>query len=355
MRSFSRLSLLLIVAVLALAPVFTVSAQGGDCPPGWSADDCALNAAADAKAEGIMSFRMESWSVSLVVTGAPDGDLNVQVSGDGAIDATSVVPDEANPLSVLDGLTMIMAMEASMAQGASSTSGALEIRIVDGMGYINGVQTTQGTWWGMDLGRILAAAMAAQSDDGGELPIDPSTVAELASNPMIAGLLGGLAQAPGFITGEGADGPTIDGQATRALTTRVNLSALLQFLSSPETSQQLTQMLGQEGAMVMMLVPMFQPILDATTIVGTRYVSPADQMPRGIMFEFATQIDPNLLAGLTGGRPDPNARPISINLMFEVRLAAINQPVTVEAPADATDQTDMILRILESGMDGFGF
>lgn len=337
MKSLFRLGvLLLMVGVFALAPAFGVSAQDG-CLPGLSADDCALAAAADANVANIKSFQIESFSFNLSVAGAPEGDMAIAVTGAGTIDATAMNPNVSDPAAALAGLLMQLTMNASLT-GAEAQQGALEFRIVDGNLYI--LSSDAGEQWLMlNLPQLIQAGM-----QGGNLPIDPSMIAGAAGSvdpAQLAALGSAFEQVPNLVTGSAADGPSVDNVATRALTANIDLKPLGEFLATPQAAQAL-QALGDEAASLAMLGPMFQPIFDTTTIQATRYIGVSDQMPHGLSINFATTLDPQTMAMLSGEAPAAGAKPISISMQFDVRLAQINQAQPVEVPANAMDMTQML-------------
>ncbi|MCC7207837.1 MAG: hypothetical protein IT323_11055 [Anaerolineae bacterium] len=337
MKSLFRLGvLLLLVGVFALAPAFSVSAQDG-CLPGLSADDCALAAAADANVANIKSFQIESFSFNLSVAGAPEGDMAIAVTGAGTVDATAMNPNVSDPASALAGLLMQLTMNASLT-GPEAQQGALEFRIVDGDLYI--LSSDAGEQWLMlNLPQLIQAGM-----QGGNLPIDPSRIAGAAGSvdpAQLAALGSAFEQVPNLVTGSAADDPSVDNVATRALTANIDLKPLGEFLATPQAAQAL-QALGDEAASLAMLGPMFQPIFDTTTIQATRYIGVSDQMPHGLSINFATTLDPQTMAMLTGEAPAAGTNPISISMQFDIRLAQINQAQPVEAPANAMDMTQMI-------------
>lgn len=338
MKSVFRLGvLLLMVSVFALAPAFSAKAQGG-CLSGLSADDCALAAAADANIANIKSFQIESFTFNLTVAGAPEGDTAIAVTGSGTIDATAMNPNVSDPAAALAGLIAQLTMNASIT-GTSPQQGTAEFRIVDGDLYLN-VSGAGEQWLKLNLPQLIQAGM-----QGGNLPIDPSMIAGAAGSvdpAQLAALGSAFEQVPNLVTGAAADGPTVDNVQTRAVTANVDLKPLGQFLSTPQATQALQAALGQQAASVAMLAPMLQPIFDKTTIQATRYIGVSDQMPHGLSINFATTIDPQTMAMLSGETPAAGAKPISVSLQFDVRLAQINTPQPVQTPANAMDMTQMI-------------
>lgn len=338
MKSVFRIGiLLLIVSVVVLTPAFSVNAQDG-CLPGLSADDCALVAAADANVATIKSFQIESFTFNLNVSGAPEGDLGIAVSGAGSIDATAVKPDVTDPASALSGLMALITLDASVT-GTQPQQDAAEFRVVGGDLYMN-VASAGEQWLKLNLPQLIQAGM-----QGGGLPFDPSMIAGTVGSvdpAQLAALGSVFEQVPDLVSGSAADGPTVDSVPTRALTANVDLKPLGEFLSTPQASQALQQAFGDKAAMIGMMGPMLQPIFNTTTIQATRYIGVGDQMPHGLMIVFKTTLDPQTLATLSGETPSAGAKPITVDLQFEVKLGQINTAQPVEAPANAQDMTQMI-------------
>jgi hypothetical protein len=335
MKITFRLALLVaLVAMLAFAPALNV-VRAQDCPPGLSAEDCALLAKINTPTEMASSFKIEGFSINIAVTGAPTGDLSLDVTGSGALD-TSKVDSAAlsggDTAALIKGLIFQLAMNAALKQGGSDQAGDLEIRIVGGEVYLKGAMVTGGRWFKLPPEQLAGAA-------GGGLPVDPGMAQGLAENPAIVGALTQLfSSIPSAVTYSAAGGPTVGGKATRAITTSVNLEAIVKGLFAAGNRDALKSLLGALGAgpvddaqlaQLDQIVVLLEPTLKATKIEFTVYGEPTEGKFAGFALVIQTTVD-QTLAGLLGG-----TNPISVSVKAEVKVAEMGQPVTVEAPADA--------------------
>lgn len=335
MKFTFRLALLMaLVAVIAFAPALNV-VRAQDCPPGLSAEDCALLAKINTPVEMAPSFKIEGFSVNLAVSGAPGGDIALDVTGSGALDASKVDAAALNTgdtTALFKTLIFQLAMNAALKGGGADQAGDLEVRVVGGEVYVKGAMITGGQWFKLPADQLAGAA-------GGALPVNPGMAQGLAQDPAVAGGLAQLfAAVPSALTYSSAEGPTVGGKATRAITTSVNLEAIVKGLFAPENREALKGLLGALGAgpvddaqlaQLDQIVVLLEPTLKATKIEFTVYGEPTEGKFAGFALVIETTVD-QTLAGLLGGT---NA--ISVSVKVDVKVAEMGQPVTVEAPADA--------------------
>jgi hypothetical protein len=319
-------AMLAMAASVAFSPA--VSVKAATCLPGLEEADCKLVEGATAAANGLKSLTIDSYTVKLEVIGSPTGDVKVNVNGTGGMDTSAITPEMmSNPTELLKALVFALTADAAIEAPNAPAGGVIEVRIVEGVVYAKiGEQ-----WVKQDVEKALAAS-------GG---FDASALMGLANNPAAGASNELLMQIPGAVNGSAEDGPEIAGKATRAITTSIDVSALVNGLLSEDMRPMLAQLMAsipggqaidesqlrQLGA----AVAMFEPILKATEIRFTQYVGKDDMVPYGLDLKFATVIDPSVGAmfGLQ--------QTLSLNIEFSVRVSNVNGGFTAEVPADAQE------------------
>jgi hypothetical protein len=341
MKSIFRYGVLLaVMAVLAFSPALNTKAQGS-CLPGLSADDCKL--IADSEAQKVTSFAIDSWTLKLDVKGTTTGDVSVDAKGSGAIDFSEVKPVAGKPESVAAGLKFVMTLEGTSTAAGKTDGGTGEIRIVDGVMYVKSDKTE---WQKTDFAKVLAQS----SSSGSSMGLDPMALSKTFADPQVAGLLQALLTVDGFIGTEAGDGPAVGDAATRQITVNVNLGALLTAVTTDKLPPSLSTMLkaaNMDASTLTMVAGLLGPTLNSAKIGVVRYVGTGDKMLHGIGLNFAVTIDPQLMSmagGMAGGMGGGSATaapqgPISISFTFDAKLTKINEPVSVEAVADAKEMT----------------
>jgi hypothetical protein len=101
---------------------------------------------------------------------------------------------------------------------------------------------------------------------------------------------------------------------------------------------------NMDASTLTMVAGLLGPTLNSAKISVVRYLGTGDKMLHGIGLNFAVTIDPQLMsmAGGLGGSSATAAAPqgpISVSFTFDVKLTKINEPVSVEAVADAKEMT----------------
>src|SRR5215472_11671844 len=154
MKSLFRLSIVLVIAALALTPALGVKAQSSSCTSsmGYGLADADLKlfcgAFDQANLAKFTSFVMD-YNLALKVTGSPQGDVNVAVQGNGpfAVDAAAMsASNSSNPMAAMTAIQAANTIKASATGGGKDMSGNLEWRITGGNLYFMGDMATQGKW-----------------------------------------------------------------------------------------------------------------------------------------------------------------------------------------------------------------
>jgi hypothetical protein len=313
-----------VIGMLAVAPMAS-RAQGGPCFPGLSTEDCELLAKADTMMPNM--FAIDSYDVAVNVTLGSNVVADIKATGSGVLDASKVVVDPADQASVFKGLIFALTADGAVNAQGQNQAGKLEVRIVDGILYIN-----DGTKW------QKTSVEDALNSSGAAMPVNPSTAGDLANNPAILGALQSLSAIPDFIKVTVADGESVDDKATKVFTFEVSLAALVNGITSPEFKPQLQalfQLAGQEVtdqqlAQLTQITTIFQPVLDATTINFVRTIA-TDGTPYGLELRFSTTVDQTVGALLQ------LTEEAKVDISFKVQISKVGQPVTVEVPADAVE------------------
>lgn len=333
MKSIFRIALLVAIIAFGVSTPLGVRAQGA-CT--LSAEDCALIEAVTANSDKHTKFTIESWALTASVTGMPSGDVNVDISGNGAVDVSNFDPTTmSDPAAALKNLVLALNIaSASVKVGAAEQKGDLEIRIVDGFLYLKGSNSTamggtDGKWLKISLDQLLQNPEFKSSF---EQAFQAGTQAGMAGAGM-----GGMAMMPNLVSMEAGDGPTVGGAATRAITTSINFAELAKMLSDPSASQAFQNLPGGAGAQLSALLPMLQPILNGTKFSFVQYLGKDDKLFHG--FDINLSIDDismfmMMMGGSSGAAP---TGPAKVDVKFTVRLTGIGEAVNVQVPAEATE------------------
>lgn len=338
MKLFRIGLLIALIALVAFVP-FTAKAQDG-CLEGLSAEDCALaNAVMSGDAnynQFVMDWTFTAKSSGLQATAG--GEIDVTVTGGGAVDASTVQADPAKPESIFNGLKFSINMTAAAAlPGQPAQSGDLEVRIVDGKLYAKGTEATKGEWWTQSVEKAI------QSGSGGAGMGDLTQQLQGAlSNPAALGGMAAFTGMKGLVTGSATDGPTVDGVATREITANVALDVLAKGLTSEEFRPMLKQLLAQAGlgamipdeqlAQLSMLVAGFEPTLKATKLSFSQYVGKEDKLFHGFALRFSLNVDANQAAMFQL----PGA--LNVDVVLDVRLSKIGTAPEIVAPEGAIEK-----------------
>jgi hypothetical protein len=335
MKSFFRIALLLAVVALGVYAPMAVRAQGA-CT--LSADDCKLIDDVTANSDKHTKFTIDSWAFTASVTGLPQGDVNINVSGNGAVDVSKISSaDASDALAAAKALTLALNIaSASAKMGAAEQKGDLEIRIVDGVVYVKGSNPssaggTDGKWLKMSLDKLF--------DD----PSFKSTFEQAFQAGSQAGMagagMGALGAMPNLVKTEAGDGEAVGGMPTRSITTSINFAEVAKMLSNPSTSSMFQNLPGGAGAQLQALLPLLQPILEKTSFSFVQYLGKEDKLFHGfdINLDIADISSLMMMMGGGAGGAAPSTTPMKVEVRFTVRLTGVGEDVTVEVPADAVE------------------
>jgi hypothetical protein len=305
-RTFLQTSL----AALLIASVGLVSAQ--DMNFGLSAEDAAyLAAASENSLAALGSSFQQDFTIDATVSGIPDSeDMEFHVSGGGPVVASENADVPLNFSTTLD---------VNYTDGTTPGEASFEVRLVDGIVYIQ--DPTTGEWTG-----VSAADALAQAENNPMVPnpttFDPS---ELGLEEADLEALMALPNAEGFLS-QVRDGETF--------TFTADVGALLKSPEWAQVSATLSPKLQQnpdtaQGAMVLAALPM---LLSEGTIKVVQVVDPSINA----VTEFSLLIDGAVNAGAMTG--DSSAAPVTLSFAFNVKVSEIGGEFTIEAPEGATIQ-----------------
>jgi hypothetical protein len=339
-----RISLLLVlVVVLAFGATSRVSAQ--DCP--YSADECALLEAATANAASLTSFYM-NYTITLSTSGIPDGqDIAFDLTAEGPFDASAALT-VSDPMQALTGIAVANTWNASLNAGGQEIAGVFEFRIVGGELFFQGDVVTQGEWQKLDLATALTALTAQMGDLGAMTGgVDPTAAADPAL--LAAIMTAAEASEEPLVEYSTSEGPSIDGAATTVFTASVNVKALLQVISDEAVREQLATALQAQGqtvtaqdlAQLELIVRLFEPTLDATTLEFSQYVTNDNPNFAGFNITFNTTIDAETVNAVAQGQGTQLEESIVVDFVFDMQLSQLGESLadTVEPVEDATDLT----------------
>jgi len=338
MKSIFRFGILAaIVLVTALTPALTTRAQGSYCPTGLSADDCKLLTDAGAGQSSVKTFVVD-YSINLKTTGTPS-DITASITGNGPIDISKIDTTSAatDPTSALKSLVLEDKVAVDVtAAGSPEQKVNAEIRIVGGVAYFMSDNMNGGKWYKADMSKGMGSmSSAAMNPAQIAKTFDPKTLAALTS-------LFGTA-----ITGASADGPTIDGVATKQITINLDAEAFVKALGTPDAATAIMALAASQGQTVTadqiaqgqkqmtQFVTLLDPTLKATKIAFVVAVDPAAKQYREFKLTFSTTVDAQTAALFGGG--SGAAKAITVDFSFDAKLSGLNAPVKVDPVADAVD------------------
>jgi predicted phage tail protein len=149
-----------------------------------------------------------------------------------------------------------------------------------------------------------------------------------------------------------SEGPSIDGAATTVFTASVNVKALLQVISDEAVREELATALQAQGqqvtadqlAQLELVVRLFEPTLDATSLTFSQYVTNDNPNFAGFNISFNTTVDPETINALSQGQGATLEEPIVVDFEFDLQLTQVGEALadTVEPVADAQDITSSI-------------
>lgn len=322
--SIKSLSLMLIVALLAIAVVPVASAQS--CPDGLSAEDCELLDQSRAAMSDLDSFRISTYSIDLQL-GTGDGSLDFVVDGSGAV--------------LLDPFAADLTFEpASITVDGDVTEGNGAFRTVDGWIFLATEENGEPAWIGIDLGG---------EDLGGGLGTAGMPDVDLSDFMNLAGWSRG-------------DDIEVDGQQLAVFTLDLSPNTLL---TSPVVTELLTSLLIQVGGedtltptiaaiLVSSILEEFSSQLaEQSTFRFTQYINPDD----GLVYYVGLDVDMTLnFAFLQGFSEDLDASlpadDISLAVTFGATLADHNSDISINAPDEYEDVTEDMVTLFDELASG---
>lgn len=310
-----RLSFVLVMLALILAIVPAVFAQEDTL--GASQGDFTLWTTANANLATI-STASYNFTASLEASGMENSNLSAKLTGTGVLST-----DQADPKFQLD-------VTGSVVQGDTTTPVNLGVRIVGGNIYYN-----DGTGW---KGTTLESAMAGISGELGGLTgaSGASGSGDLSGLAGMSGVGDALSSLESLKPSDFLKLTRVDEGGQAHFTLTVDLAKLL---SSPAFGPILKDVMSMSGgsgsgsgsamtdAQLQQYQAMFSGMFSSATIALDQYVDTTANLAQ------RTALTINLPLDMMVG---PGA---AIALNFDISLSNINQPVTVEAPADAVMQT----------------
>ena len=304
-----HLSFAFLLLALVLATVPAAFAQ--DETFGLSQSDYDLWQAGWANLSGV-DFASYNFTTTLKASGLSATDVTADLTGSGVLSTSS-----DNPMFQLD-------VTGTINDGTQATDVNVGVRVVDGYLYYN-----DGTGW---KGETLDAAMSTATSmfdmglasAGSDATVDPSQLQSgdlsgLAGMSGIGDAMAGLSSLnpADFITVVRSDA---DGQALFTL----NFD-LAKFVSSPEITSLMASQMDASGSgdatpnSQMSMVPMLTSLLSMANVSVDQYVDTSSEMLSRLAVNFSL----------------PLGQDAGITLNFDLSLSGVNEPVSVEAPADA--------------------
>jgi hypothetical protein len=150
-----------------------------------------------------------------------------------------------------------------------------------------------------------------------------------ATNPAQAEALTKAFNESGALVTEAADGPTIDGKATRKITFRLDLGKMA---DSPELMKAVMDAMKQQNNPQTANLTEDQMKAVLKGINGSMYwdIAKDTGAAQGWGFSFALKFDADMMQAMGSNGA------VDMTMDFGIELGKIGQPVKVDAPADAT-------------------
>lgn len=305
MKNFRSVSItLLFVLLLGLVP----ASMAQDMTFGLSQEDFAALTTANAMSASATSA---TYNFTLALDVNADGEaVALDLTGEGVYG----MGEDGQPLFSLK-------LGGNMNSEGTDSPVDLEIRLTEGNVYFNSSTITGGMWQGMsqeDFGAQLETMTAG-------LPVSPEAIAESSENPELANEV--FAQLATLnpedyiaITNDGGHF-TVDADVAGLMSSEQMQAIIVTAAASSAEGEAMGE--AELAAMSAIMGSLFQD----SVVRFEQYVG-ADSMIERSVATIDLNIDPAMM-GETGD-------PVVLNLVFDISLSGYNQPVTVEAPADAT-------------------
>jgi hypothetical protein len=301
------LTLFLVLALMLAAVPFAMAQEETF---GLSAEDFALLSSPNMDADSA-SF---DYSIALNVTGAPDGDVIVALSGSGAF----ATDDNGN---LVGSLTVTGTADA---QG-ESTPINVEFRVVDNILYFN---MGDDNW----LGQPLDEAMSSLSDVA-PLPVDPDELmsGDMSDNPEAMQALGEMMAAFAELEPEQYINISRLGDENNQAHFQISID-LAGLMSSDAFTQAMTSagtMAGDDS--VGSMAPMLAMIFQNSSLTWDQFVDLAENRLRQGILAFAMSVNPAMM-----GAQDASATPVDVAFTLDISNIQYDPAVSVTAPEGAT-------------------
>jgi hypothetical protein len=304
MKNFRSVSMtLLFVLLLGLVP----ASMAQDMTFGLSQEDFAALTTANAMSASATSA---TYNFTLALDVAGDGEnVALDLTGDGVYG----VGEDGQPLFSLK-------LAGTMNSEGADTPVDLEIRLTEGNVYFNSTAITGGMWQGMtqeEFGAQLETMTAS-------LPVNPEDIAASTENPELTNevfaQLATLNPEDYVAITNDAGHFTVDADIASLMSSEQMQAIIAAAAASSEDGASMSEAeLAATGAIL-------STLFEESVVRFEQYVG-ADNMIERSVATIDLNIDPAMM-GQTGD-------PVVLNLVFDINLSGYNQPVTVEAPADA--------------------
>jgi len=333
-----------VICALLAAPMTAVRAQS-TCFTGLTATDCQLLADAAPTTAKIKSFVVD-YNLSFQATGFAPGNINLTAQGNGPIDFSKAPTTDL--VQLLSNVIFSNTIHGSLTIGSQQSSGTLDLRQTNGFLYFRDNPLTKNQWFEFSSDRVLQVVYARS---GQKTTLPPSSGGGFDLLPLLAAY--NAQHLPDLITANSANGAFIDGQPTTQITLTVNIQAWAKWLLAPENRDLLRRFLSASGQgqsisnqqldSVRQNIALFDPMFRQTQLSFAWLVGKKDKFYHGFTINFSTHANA-AFASLIEGKQD--AGPFTINTRFQVTLSRINQPVSVDSVAGATDITEQLIQEL---------
>lgn len=361
-----------ILVLLGLLLTLAGSALAQDAIPvfcGTLAEaDCTLLNESQTAMQGLTSASA-NFDMTLSISGIPDmpGPMDFSLTGTGAFIVTDpsaveamagMSPEQmADPaaigealgtlLKVFSGdLNMTLTIPESLAAmgGGIPTDIPLQVRMVNGVGYLNfdtlAPLNTSGSdmptgWQGIDVAGALPMLMQqASMMSGGATAVNPAAANPSAfGDPELMSKFTTIQRLP--------DSTDASGQPLAVFQTTVDLGA---FFSDPQIQQMMMEQAQaqagadadqQQMAMAMQMLPM---LFQDFAVTSTQSIGLNDKYVHSSSASFNWTLDPQMIAAMAGesGGDTAEMQPINISFSFNSTAGDFNAVAPIAAPEGAT-------------------
>lgn len=302
-----KLALVSAIAIMA----FAGAAQAQDNCYGLSASDCTLIESATANTLASAQSFTQNWSIDFSVNGIPDSQpvtFTATGSGPVAIDTAGVFP-----------ISFDQMVTAAFNDGTTSGGGDTQAILKDGILYID---RGNGDFGSIDINE----AMTSGEIGGTSLPLDPSTLGDLANGSEVQGVMDSMA---GLQELTGIDGFLVYTRNGAEFTFVADLTRLINDPSFQTTLSTMAADAGPDAQQAAAMGSMLPMLLSKGTITVVQTVDEAANIVTGIDFTVDASINASMLSQTA-------TEPIVISLAFSVDLSDVNAAAAIEAPASST-------------------